>query len=257
MKFINSPDKTMDPAVRPDEQLVRLETHADIVGKCRGVDDATPNGTDPNDLGPLYPPVYMNNTTKTCYNEEGVIAWTKFKLPARVPDPTSRGNWIIPTELLARIDSFPVKLIAQLLEEPVSNSQRSMAMELFRKKIPYAVSYHEGSDNSCMLLMCSKGMVLQAKQWFRQTLRYRKVFNMYMIRELNYLGLVQEAKRLFTRTYTSVRSYNSGVIRELYLLWGEEEARLMFRHTVAYHTGGGYRDYLNIARMYRMLNLNM
>jgi hypothetical protein len=243
---MNSPDKTMD-------QLVRLESLAEIVEKCRGIDDVTPNGRDPNDLGPLYPPVYMNNTTNICYNEVGVINWTKKKLPGPVPDPMAPdGKWIIPTELLARIDSFPVQLIEELLKEPTDSDRRWRAMELFRKKIPYAVSYHEESDNSCMFLMCSQGMRLQAEQWFRQTLGYRKVFNMFAIHMLNSLGLVQEAKNLFGGTYQFATSYNSGVIRALYLLWGEEQARLMMEFTEPFHQGG---EYMDIERIHRILNM--
>ena len=94
--------RALAPSVR--ETISRIETQEEIEAKCRHCVPGDPEYAcdDVIDMEPLKAPVYINTTTRQCYNEDGVIKIIKGNHPNPAPDPLSRVLWNVPNELSIR-----------------------------------------------------------------------------------------------------------------------------------------------------------
>ena len=86
------------------ETISRIETWEEIEAQCRHCAPGDPDYAcdDVIDLEPLEAPVYINTTTRQCYNEDGVIKLIEGNHPNPAPDPLTRVLWNVPNELSIR-----------------------------------------------------------------------------------------------------------------------------------------------------------
>ena len=84
--------------------ISRIETREEIEARCRHCAPGDPEYAcdDVIDLEPLRVPVYINETSKQCYNEDGVIRVIESSHPNPAPDPLTRDLWNVPNELSIR-----------------------------------------------------------------------------------------------------------------------------------------------------------